>query len=583
MARVNVHTMANGEIERWKLARLRGRVDLGYLCREVLGYKDVSDEYHAPVLGILQKFKKPSPQQFTDNDNLDKKGNWNYKPVCPMTDLTGKRRRLILDPRGHLKTTINAQAHTIQWILNYPEAAIQVVQSNGEKAEAILREVKNHFMHNPTFRELYPDYVPHKRIEDFGSASQFTTPARPREVVRREPTMMVGSIDKGSAGYHFDVMKFSDIVEPNNVKTPEQIQAVISSFWLAENLLVAPHYWIDVEGTRYDFSDLYGRIIEMWEEDRKEGRPDTWDISIRSCWRRDYKGKTPFYTPDSLELPYLLEEGKKVPIWPRFRAEDFERMERQDGYVFSCQQCNNPSIGDSSSVIFPVDKMNPKFIDREVFKRNIPLAFREITVDTAETITDRADFTVLTVGSWSGNNRLYIEEIIRGKFMPDEIVRHLITLYRKYHTRMTPIQKIKIEETGFVRGLRGSIEREADKYKLVLPITFLKRETRESKRDRIIKTLQPFYKNGEIIFLDDLNCREALIAELSKFPLYKHDDILDTLSDMYQDKEEFGRLIARKTPQRQIDEAMERLVFGEPLEAGSGSLVPDDFKRIGWY
>lgn len=580
--RANVRAMSNDQLERWRMARLRARTDLQFLCNHVLGYKDVDPEVHGPVINTLQKFPRPTKAQFETYDILNRDtGKWEYKPLMPMTEMPGKRRRLILDPRGHLKTTINAQAHTIQWILNYPSIAIQIIQSNAEKAEAIIREIKQHFQYNPVFRDLFPDYVPQKKLDDFGNQSQFTTPARPPEVIRREPTIMAGSIDKGSAGYHFDVMKFSDIVEPNNVRTPEQIQAVISSFWLAENLLVAPQYWIDVEGTRYDFSDLYGRLIEIWFEEKKAGNEPTWEIMVRSCWKRDFGKEEPKHDPESLDLPFLLDgEKKKIPVWPaRFRREDLERLEKQDSYIFSCQQLNNPSVMDSDRPIFPVNREFPKFIKREVYRKNIPIAFREIAVDTAETISDRADYTVITIGAWSGNNRLYVEEICRGKFLPDEIVDKLFFLYEQYNNRVIPVKNIKIEETGFVRGLNVSIDRECARRNIYLPIHFLKRESRESKKDRIIKTLQPGYKSGEIIFLDDIECKEALLHELSRFPLYKHDDILDTLSDLYQGKTEYGRLLARPTLERAQQDAWDNMIYGKSVP----KTMDDEFSRLGWF
>src|SRR5574341_508575 len=166
------HDLFNLRMCRWK-----GRTDLAWLCRDVLGYTDVDDTVHGPLISRLQQFPLPSQQEFYDNDEF-KRGRWRYKPLKPMLKLTGKRRVLILDSRGHLKSTINAVAHTIQWILNYPDVAILLVQSNTEKAELLLGEIKKHFQANARFRALYPEYCPRKRILDWGTKSEFTTPAR---------------------------------------------------------------------------------------------------------------------------------------------------------------------------------------------------------------------------------------------------------------------------------------------------------------------------------------------------------------------------------------------------------------------
>ena len=121
-----------------RLLRWRCRTDLEFLAREILGYKDIDRSVHGPVLDVLQKFPYPkNKEEFEEHDVWNGK-TWRYRPLKDMQALPGDRRVLILDPRGHLKTTINAQSHTIQWILNYPDIAIAIFQSNLEKAELIL-------------------------------------------------------------------------------------------------------------------------------------------------------------------------------------------------------------------------------------------------------------------------------------------------------------------------------------------------------------------------------------------------------------------------------------------------------------
>ena len=249
--------LSSREIDHLKMLRWKARTDLGFLCREILNYPDVSDEIHKPILNILQKFPTPNREQFLENDKVIS-GQWEYKPIQRISSLSGNRRNLILDFRGSLKTTINAQAHSIQWIINYPDIAMLLFQSNLDKAEIILGEIKKHFQYNPIFRQLFPEHCPiQTKADDFGTKGKFTTRARGRTVTRKEETLSASSIDSGSSGIHVDVMKFSDIVEPSNVGTLDQMDSVSNSFYQAQNLLVGPKYWIDVEGTRYHFNDLY--------------------------------------------------------------------------------------------------------------------------------------------------------------------------------------------------------------------------------------------------------------------------------------------------------------------------------------
>ena len=576
------------ELERLRRARWLGRTNLLWLCNNVLGYRDINEEVHQPVLDLLQKFPLPPKEIAVQLDKVQP-GYISYQPWKNPYELPGKRRVLILDPRAHLKTSINCVSHTIQWILNYPHLGYLIIQSNSQKAEDILREIKYHFQYNTALREIYPDYCPQRRISDWGNRQEFDVPdaeGRARIIEeyakydlesikgRKEHTGMTASIDKGTAGYHWDVMKFSDIVEDNNTRTVDQIQAVIRTFNLMENLLTRPAAWIDVEGTRYAHSDLYGKLIENWE--KSEDVRDRWNIHVRSCYKRDYHGQPPFHTPDSLKLDFYKDsKGKYEPIWPRrFTLADLEAMRASDEYAFATQQLNDPvSIGDDSRP-FPLKAM--RWIDPKDFVK-VPMSHFSVTVDTADTVGLRANNSCITVCGWDKFGRCYVVDVRLGKMMPDALIETICAVQKKYRPTM-----VMIEETSFVRGLKPSIKRKMDIDGLFIPLTFIKRETHISKQERILNTVQPWYKAGEIIFLENLHDKDHIIRELDRFPTWQ-DDFLDTLADQFQNREWFGRTSARPmtreaaefAAKQQMEEGMARyLRIADPDLEGEWS-VPD--------
>jgi len=568
------------EIYALQMARWRARTDLGFLCRQVLGYTDVEDYLHGPVIDVLQKFPVPEGEQFYKNDRWTGT-TWNYTPIKHKQQLEGGRRVLILDFRGSLKTTINAQAHAIQWIINYPDIAIAIFQSNIEKAELILKEIKNHFQHNPIFRRLFPEHCPQKRILDFGTKGEFTTLARPPEIVRRESTLMTFSIEKGTAGLHFDLMKFSDIVEPENVKTAERIANVKSAFYMAENLLVSPVYWIDVEGTRYHYDDLYGDLIKLWKTHKKEGKTPEYKVHVRSvCRRLDGAKFLDHFTPDTLneeKFPFALDEdGKRISLWPtdskgepRFPIHFLENMEQKDSYIFNCQMLNNPRGGIDGRLIFELNKNKPLRISRDLFNRNIRVAYYTTTVDTAETVGPRSNHSAIVTCAWSANGECWVREIIHGKFLPAELETKILEVCKKYKP-----MSVKIEETGFVRGLMTGLRRTMDIQGLFIPFEMIKRENQTAKTERIYNTLNPWWENNWIRFVDPQeddeagwNAFEALLDEIRTFPLGSSDDILDALADQFQEKDWYGRLIARPGIEREKDLLTERwLKIEDPFD-----------------
>jgi predicted phage terminase large subunit-like protein len=559
------------EIRALKMARWRARTDLGYLCREILGYKDVTTEVHKWIIEALQKFPIPDKTQFLQNDVWNGR-TWEYRPLCPMSDLEGERRVLILDARGHLKTTINVQAHVIQWILNYPSVAIAIWQSNIDKAELIVKEIKGHFQHNEIFRKLFPEHCPQNKILDFGTKAEFTTVGRPRSVVRREPTIMALSIDKGTAGLHFDVMKFTDIVEPENVKTPERVMNIKRSYSMAENLLVSPAYWIDIEGTRYRFDDLYGDLIERWHRDNLAGRKPEYRTYVRSCFQRKDKDGSLLtrFTPDTLddrEYPFLLDaNGKRIPWFshdaagkPRFPIELLEAKERNDIYEFASQQLNDPRGGIDGREIFP--EKNFLTISRADFRRNVAIARTTITWDTAETNSARSNYSAGVVCGWDHYGRPWVLEIVHAKWLPNELVQGIFRLARKYRP-----ESIKIEKTSFARGLMASIQREMDITQEYFNIELTPRDNQASKEERIQNTLEPWHAQGLLRYVlpedNDVEGRAALLhlkKEMLTFPLGTTDDILDALADQFQGREYFGREQARAQPEGRA-QARDRLV-----------------------
>lgn len=518
-------------LEKLKTARWLARTDLLWLCNNVLGYDLVNEQIHGGLISKLQKFPRPTSQQFEENDKPAGK-SWIYTPIKPLDDLVCSKRTMVLDSRGFAKTTINTIAHTIQWILNYPDITIIIVQSNLEKAILFLKEIKAHFTSNEKFRKLFPEHVPQKKTFDWGTQTQFTTEARSKTSTRREPTVMTASIDKGVAGIHVHVMKFSDIVEENNSKDAQMAEAVYYNFNSMLNLLDSPIYWVDLEGTRYNYSDCYGQIID--KEMKRPPHERKWDFYINSCFERVAHGPRT-YGPEELDLPFAKDAaGNYISRWPkRFPLEDLLEQQRNDPRIFSCQQLNAPVMGGGKKP-FPPDEI--KWVDKEHFRDHVNVAYREIVVDTAYTDKKRSDFTAITVGAWDNDGRLYVEQIYHGKWLPDEFIKVLVGAVRTHRPA-----RIKIEQTAYTMGIQASLGREMVKSGIRLPIEYLKRDNQRTKEERILNTLQPWFKNGWIRFLKDIHPRHELEREMDRFPDGGHDDILDTLADFFQNKTYFGR------------------------------------------
>ena len=538
--------LSPSQIDRLRLLRWKARTDLVWFCNNVLGFPDVTKKLHGPLIDLLQHFPKPTEAQVVENDQYIN-GKWVYKPLQPdLMRLEGLRRLLILDSRGLLKSTINCDAHTIQWIINYPDISVAILQANIAKAEKVIFSIKNHFTRNPIFRELFPEHCPPaKKANDWGTAAEFTSEARSRTCTRKESTVIGASIEKGLAGSHFDIIKYSDIVDETNCLTEQSNRTIFDKFVLSQNLLVSPRYWIDVEGTRYDEQDTYGRILASERVQTKR----TWKTFVRGVFEKDTKGKPRTYTEEELDLPDLLDaDGNPISIWPeRHPVEGIMSEFVLSPYVTSCQKFNKPNRAIGGQTIFPTKKdgeleLPLHTISRRAFKENVWISHWEITVDTAETDYTRSNCSVISVGAWDQAGRLYVVDIKRGKWLAAELIVRLIAVWQqtKLLTKNGYV-RVRIEETGYVRGLMFGLQQYLQQRQLYMDVQPFKINNQKSKAENITNTLQLPYKTGNMIFLDDLTEMGNLLAELKKFPAGATDDILDTLAAFYKDKEWLGR------------------------------------------
>ncbi|MHA2642880.1 MAG: hypothetical protein V2G41_09560 [bacterium JZ-2024 1] len=568
-ADVNLEYLSEKEINAIRRERWRARTDLLYLCEKVLGKDLISKEFNGALINFLQKFPRPDKEQFREND-LWLGDGFRYKPIVPSPkDLKGARRRLVLDHRSSFKTTINCIGHTIQWLINYPGIAIAILQYNIDKAEALIRSIKENFLYNKRFRFLFPELCPPRdKLKDFGTKTAFDVwnIDKYRKTSRPENSVMAGSLERGMAGYHFEVLKLSDVVETQNTMTEEQCLKTIHLYGQIEYILVSPTWsWIDIEGTRYHFGDLYGKIIDDWKQDRISGRRPVFEIYCRGVYKKKLPYEEPRYSPDELDYDFLYQEdGKRIPwAWDSPKTKDWisreflEAQERSDPDNFAAQMLNKPIGGRMGITDFPIIQDSgapggyklPAITPLSVFRNQVDKAYTKVAVDTAETVSGRSDFTAIVSCVVDRFGVTHVFDIICGKFQPDETRNKIIAVCDLYKPEF-----LVLESIAFIRGLEVAIRREWDMFPHhhIPKIIFTKRYGAKAKEETIRGTLTTPYRTGDIRFVRELIGSEAwsrLIQELNEFPRGLNDDILDALSALFYDRDWFGKELAEAPPQ----------------------------------
>lgn len=198
--------------------------DLRFLCKHILGMADWDDELHGDVVRQL---------------NLP------------------ERHKLFLIPRGHLKSSIVTVGWTIQQILINPNTRILITNAVWDLSRTFLREIAGLLIDKSPLPDIFGQFS--------GKGSKFTedaiTIAQRTIGTVKEPTIMTGGVEKAVTGMHFDIILHDDLVEQNNISTPEQIRKIIQFRQNCLDLLDPGGIEIII-GTRWAMGDLYGTLIE---------------------------------------------------------------------------------------------------------------------------------------------------------------------------------------------------------------------------------------------------------------------------------------------------------------------------------
>ena len=500
--------------------RERGRTDLLWLCKNALGYRDIrgadegcddpanitAGENHQPILDGLHKFA--GRIEGYDIETMRVVSSVERVAMYDQKEPDGNRNFLALYPRDHLKTSIISIAHTIQWILNYPDVRILLSFSNGDFGDKIMTAILGHFRNNGDFRFYYPEFCPDAaRSSDFGSLSSFTVPNRSRQIT--EPTCMAVSVGKMIAGTHQDVHKHCDLVDKENVKTVAGIRDVINHFGYTNPLLArvaGKQGWRDVEGTRYDHSDLYGTIIDS--EAEKPAKDRTWRMVERSAEVNPVTKKT---------------------LWPHRYTWDALQEIRNDPtvgiYIYEAQynqRCVAPSGGLAT-------QEEIRFIPRKRVRELMPQYRIHTTIDSAG-VEEKAngDYWSFTTCGFLPSGFIHVIDIRHGHFSAFQAIEHFFDIHKKYR----PLD-FKMEKTQHAQMIEPFLRQEMARRNVFLNVLNIPRSNTQSKKNRIFG-VQPFFQAKRLLFVDDLACMGHLIMEITRFPKFRYDDILDTIADQLQ-------------------------------------------------
>jgi len=200
------------------------KTNLKFLCVEVLGMKDWQDGLHDELAAYLT---------------------------------TPPKQKLILMPRGHLKSSIVTVGYAIQRLLCDNNIRILITNAVWDQAREFLHQISDYL----TVQSQLPNIFGIFKTKDTPWTRSELTIAQKNDPTKRGPTIRTAGLESVLTGSHCDLIIHDDLVELNNIQTKEQIKKVIQFHDASLDVLDPGGEMIDI-GTRWAEDDLYGLILK---------------------------------------------------------------------------------------------------------------------------------------------------------------------------------------------------------------------------------------------------------------------------------------------------------------------------------
>lgn len=413
-----------------------------------------------------------------------------HKEMCDFV-MKDSQKKLMLLPRGHLKTTLITIGESLRRIAQNPDVRILLANATYDMSVSFLSQIKKHIQYNETFRDLYGDLSSNATR---WSDNMITIP-KIKPFTKKEATVTAYGIGGNLVSQHYDLIIADDIVNRDFINTHEQIEKTILFYKDALDLLEPTGTFI-ILGTRWSDNDLYGWIMDrtnteqVWKD---------FDVMIKKAYEGDLNGEYQLLFPQKFTKEYLISlKQNKGPV------------------EFSSQYMNEPLPQESAK--FKVAWFK-KVLEDELRVRELNIFTMVDPAIGQRKESDKTAIVTIAVDQW---NNWFIVNIIWDHMLPNEIIDHIFFNWEEHH----PV-KIGIELTAYQKSLQYALIDEMRRRNIFLPVVELKAERSKAER---IEGLIPRYANGTIFHLEQCPFREDMEEQLMRFPVGKHDDIIDALA-----------------------------------------------------
>jgi len=330
---------------------------------------------------------------------------------------------VIVAPRLHAKTTVMAVAKPCVAIGKNKNTRIKITSCNEVKAKTITRAIHQTILHNPRFKELYPNI---ELVNDRISTREIWVKRDSKYSSLRDPTVESIGIQSSAEGGRADLLICDDCVSRRNVAT---------------------------DGTRNMIKEaFYNTHLNALEPD-EEARL----VYVATIWHSEDLTSELLKSPEFKPLVYAIDDDF-TPLWPwKWSREKLQKRcrtirERR----FNMQFRNRPYTDedydipedvflrciDSSLSWEAIQDVALKYINEGIWKTGI-------SVDLAiEPVSRKACYTVVFVGAITPSGIRIPIDISRERITSPATARLIYDKYQRYKADF-----VIVETNGYQRAL----------------------------------------------------------------------------------------------------------------------------------
>lgn len=153
-----------------------------------------------------------------------------HRDMCEFIDKNKRRKKLLLIPRSHLKSTIVTVGRTLQAICTNPETRVLIANANYKLACGFLTDIKRHLKQNDKLKMFWGDLTVDAPMWNNDSIKLAASK-------KKEPTVTAKGVESDVTSQHYDIIILDDLVNDKFVNTQDQIQKTIDFYKETLNLL----------------------------------------------------------------------------------------------------------------------------------------------------------------------------------------------------------------------------------------------------------------------------------------------------------------------------------------------------------